>query len=286
MKELIKDTVRHLVTEHESNWSDTLSERYFDEPLINFASADDPLFDEFKQIIGPWHHTPREAYEATYGAGSWQGGTVISWVMPWSKGLRDSNRDCRERPSPEWTQAYYVSSKILQKQVRAGLLDKLARHGHRGVAPADADWFSMIDTPAGKSSTWSERHVGYVAGLGTFGLNDAFISEKGMAVVLNSVVTDAIIVPDIRVAGHHQANCLHHTTGGCGACMRRCPAEAITHSGHDKIRCMIYSYGPESIRIAAERGVRGPAGCALCQIGVPCEGKNPALISSSTSTKK
>ena len=195
--------------------------------------------------------------------------------MPWSKGLRDSNRDCRERPSPEWTQAYYLSSKILQKQVRAALLENLALLGHRGVAPADADWFSMVDTPKGKSSRWSERHVGYAAGLGSFGLSDGFISEKGMAVVLNSIVTDAVLAPDHRIVSHHQANCLHHATGACGACIRRCPADAITSSGHDKNRCMIYAYGPESARLAAERGVQGPAGCALCQIGVPCEGKNP-----------
>lgn len=275
MKELIRDTVRRLVTEHRGNWSATLSERYFDGPLVNFASADDPLFEEYKQIIGPWHRTPREAYEAMYGKGSWRSGTVISWAMPWSKELRDSNRHCQERPSPEWTQAYYLSSKTLQKEVRAALLDKLAGYGHRGVAPADADWFSIVDTPAGKSSTWSERHVGYVAGLGSFGLNDAFISDKGMAVVLNSVVTDAVLTPNNRNAGHHQANCLFHATGGCGACVKRCPADAISLNGHDKSRCMAYAYGPESIRIAAERGVQGTAGCALCQVGVPCEFTNP-----------
>jgi epoxyqueuosine reductase len=275
MKGMIRETVQQLVVGNEANWSKSLSERYFDEPLVNFASGDDPLFAEFKQTIGPWHRTPKEAFEAAHGAGSWCGGTVISWVMPWGKGLRDSNRLCTERSSVEWTLAYYLSSKILQKQVRAKLLEELSGQGYRGVAPADADWFSMVDTPDGKSSTWSERHVGYVAGLGAFGLNDGFISEKGMAVVLNSVVTDAVLAPDSRVAGHHQANCLFYATGGCGACIERCPADAISRSGHDKNRCMIYAYGPESNRIAAERGVQGPAGCALCHVGVPCEFKNP-----------
>ncbi len=276
MKEQIKDTVRRLVIGHGDNWSETLSERYFDEPVVNFASADDPLFEELKSIIGPWHRTPREAFEAAHGEDSWRGGTVISWVMPWSKGLRDSNRPCKERPSPEWTLAYYLSSKTLQKQVRAALLDELAGYGHRGVAPADAPWFSIVDTPTGKSSTWSERHVGYVAGLGTFGLSDAFISEKGTAIVLNSVVTDAVLPPDSRIAAHHQANCLFYATDRCGACIKRCPVDAISRSGHDKNRCMVYAYGPESIQLATERGVQGPAGCALCQVGVPCEFKNPS----------
>lgn len=278
MRELLTDTVRRLVVGHEGNWSDTLSERYFDEPLVNFASGDDPLFDEFKHVIGSWHRTPREAFEVMHGEGSWQGGTVISWAMPWSKGLRDSNRMCKERPSQEWTLAYDIGSKSMQKDVRTALLEELHRYGHQGVAPTDADWFTLVDTPTGKSSTWSERHVAYVAGLGTFGLNDGFISEKGMAVVLNSVVTCAILPPDDRHAGHHMANCLFNNEGRCGACITRCPADAISASGHDKNRCMKYAYGPESFKIASKRGVRGPAGCALCQFNVPCEFSNPTRL--------
>jgi epoxyqueuosine reductase QueG len=249
---------------------------------VNFASGDDPIFSEFKEIIGPWHRTPREAYESVHGEGSWHGGTVLSWVMPWSKGLSDSNRICKERPSVEWTKAYYLSSKILQKQVRAALLQEMERYGVRGVAPADAGWFSIMDAPDGKTSPWSERHVGFAAGLGTFGLNDGFISERGMAVVLNSVVIDAVLEPDHRAAKDHRGNCLYFVTGRCGACARRCPAEAITSGGHNKNQCMVYAYGPKSNELAKERGVQGPAGCALCQVGVPCEAQNPSRLLSGT----
>lgn len=275
MKELLRTTVKRLVVEHESNWSETLAERYFDEPQVNFASADDPLFTDFKRIIGPWHFTPREAYEAEYGQDSWRGGTVISWVMPWGKGLRDSIRRCKDRPSVEWTLAYNLSTKVLQKQVRAALLSKLAELGHQGVAPVDSNWFTVVDAPGGRSSAWSERHVGYVAGLGSFGLNNGFISNYGMAVTLSSVVTDAVLAPDGHSVNHHKALCLFHAKGGCGVCMQRCPAGAITRNGHDKELCREYGYGSESMRIAAERGVQGPAGCALCHINVPCEFKPP-----------
>lgn len=272
---MIGETLRRLVTEHEGNWSDSLADRYYDAPFVKFASGDDPLFEEYKQIIGPWHRTPREAFEAAFGAGSWRGGTVISWASPYSKALRDSNRQQKERPSREWAQAYYFSSKIMQKQVRSGIVDLLARHGHRGVAPADSGWFSIVDTPSGKSSTWSERHAAYAAGLGTFGRNDGFISEKGMAVMLNSVITDAVFAPDGRTAEHHLANCLLVTKNSCGACIRRCPAGAISRDGHDKKACQAYAYGEESVKLAASYGVQGPAGCALCMVNVPCEFANP-----------
>ncbi|MBJ6727192.1 epoxyqueuosine reductase [Geomesophilobacter sediminis] len=276
MKELIRETVTQAIVASEHNWSDSLQGRYYDAPLVQFAAGDDPIFTEFKRIIGPWHKTPQEAYEAGHGDGSWHGGTVVSWVMPWSRGLRDCNRACTEHPSVEWTKAYHVASKLLQKQVRAVLLQELQRCGVRGVAPADAGWFSIMDAPDGKTSPWSERHIGYAAGLGSFGLNNAFISGKGMAVVLNSVVIDAVLEPDRRAAAHHRADCLHFTTGGCGACIRRCPVQAISPQGHDKNRCMRFGYGPESVLLAKERGVEGPAGCALCQVGVPCEYRNPS----------
>jgi epoxyqueuosine reductase len=274
MRELIREMVRDLVLGSELNWSESLGGRYFDAPLVNFASADDPLFEDLKRIVGPWHRTPKEAFEAGHGSGSWRGGTVVSWVMPWSEGLRDSNRACSERPSVDWTVAYSIA-KPMQKKVRGALLAELTRRGHSGVAPSDAEWFEIVDAAEGKSSSWSERHVGYIAGLGSFGLNRGFISEKGMAVALSSVVIDAILPADARVADGHQANCLFFAQGRCGACIKRCPVGAISRDGHDKNLCMVHGYGPEAVKLAAERGVQGPAGCALCQVGVPCESRNP-----------
>ena len=38
-------------------------EHMWDEPLVGFADGDDPLFSEYKRIIGDFHVTPREALE-------------------------------------------------------------------------------------------------------------------------------------------------------------------------------------------------------------------------------
>jgi epoxyqueuosine reductase len=62
---------------------------------------------------------------------------------------------------------------------------------------------------------------------------------------------------------------------GCGLCIERCPAGAITNSGHDKVKCQQYlkdiGYRPkENYHI-----VKSVAGCGLCQTGVPCEAANP-----------
>jgi len=53
----------------------------------------------------------------------------------------------------------------------------------------------MDEANSGPSSNWSERHIAYAAGMGTFSLNDAFITEKGIAIKLLSVVTELEIFP-------------------------------------------------------------------------------------------
>jgi hypothetical protein len=38
----------------------------WNEPLVKFDDADDPIFNEYKSIIAPTHLTPREALAVAY----------------------------------------------------------------------------------------------------------------------------------------------------------------------------------------------------------------------------
>ncbi len=53
----IKDFVR---TSPDNSLSHIDSSPMFDQPLVGFASGGDPLFDEYKKIIGDFHQTPEE----------------------------------------------------------------------------------------------------------------------------------------------------------------------------------------------------------------------------------
>ena len=55
----------------------------------------------------------------------------------------------------------------------------------------------------------------------------------------------------------------------CGACIRRCPANAITmENGKEHIPCDKWN------KMIGEK--HAPRfGCGLCQVKVPCESKNP-----------
>jgi epoxyqueuosine reductase QueG len=129
----------------------------------------------------------------------------------------------------------------------------------------------------GFTSNWSERHAAYASGLGTFGLSDGFITPKGMAVRVGSVVTNLPLKASPKIYPHHRANCLYFFNKTCKACAVRCPAGAITAKGHDKDICFEYSRNTVGPAKRAEYGVK-ITGCGLCQTKVPCEYEIPKRI--------
>ena len=267
--------------ESKSNWSEEINDHWFDEPIIKFASADDPLFEEYKKIIGNYHLTPREVFELVFGEGTYNGGTVISVVLAINEKIRKSNGMQTEWPSKEW--ALLRTFQVMYfREITKYVENFLNERGYRTISPYHSEWFKTIDEPdsgkaLGPTSNWSERHIAYAAGLGTFSINDAFITEKGIAIKLVSVVTELKLTPDIRTAKNHTENCLLCSKGICGACIKRCPVNAISKEGHDKMKCYKYAYGEEAKKLAASYGGNYAvgAGCGLCQTNVPCEGKNP-----------
>jgi epoxyqueuosine reductase QueG len=149
--------------------------------------------------------------------------------------------------------------------------------GYVAVAPVLLPTFQYVrDEKVGWASPWSERHIAYACGLGTFSLNDGFITPKGMAVRIGSVVTLLKLTPSEREYRHHKENCLVFRDEECGKCIRRCPAGAITEKGHDKDKCREYIRSESLKAKRLEYGLQNPPpSCGLCQTAVPCEFEIP-----------
>lgn len=274
MEQVIREEIRRFVLESPDNRFPDSDRPYFDEPLVGFAAADDPLFSEFKKVIGQFHMTPAEIMHNACGSGLEEAGTVICWILPITEATRESNRKAHGIPSREWalTRAYGEHFNIL---LRIYLTDMFRFVGARAVAPLlSGMWRPVKDPHAGMASTWSERHAAYVAGLGTFSLNDGFITEKGIAHRCGSVITDVVLPPTVRTCADPWSNCLFFREGSCGLCIRRCPVNAISLQGHDKDKCQAYVYGELRQTAGNLYGVM-ETGCGLCQTKVPCESRVP-----------
>jgi len=252
--------------------------KYWDTPLVGFASGEDPLFKDYKKIIGKFHLTPREFYEKAFGKKkSRQPLSIIAWILPASKAVRMSNRKEKEFPARLWAQARDYGEEFNIK-LRKHIVSLLGKKGYKAVAPMASPHFRRLRSPkVGFASNWSERHAAYACGLGTFSLSDGLITPKGKAMRVGSVITSLPLKASFRKYPHPYSNCLYYFNKTCKACAARCPASAITAKGHNKDKCADYLYkfvGPVK---RPEYGVK-VTGCGLCQTRVPCEFEIPKAI--------
>jgi hypothetical protein len=282
----IEKAIQDYVSQSPNNRFPTFpSEPIWDAPLVGFAAGDDPIFKEYKTVIGDFHVTPREALEMyieTNGCGDkirlLPHVSLISFVLPATQKTRLSNRRESEVCSLRWNHTRFIGQEFMARLTRhiVSLLEEL---GYFALAPELSRWWEVVGQPNGLSSRWSQRHAAYAAGLGTFSLNDGFISPRGIAIRLGSVVCNLDLPPTPRIYADHYANCLFYTRGTCQKCIQRCPAKAITEKGHDKIKCGAYLNEMRNIaqRLDKTEGYVGRAylGCGFCQTGVPCESRIP-----------
>ena len=247
-----------------------------DDPLVGFSTGSDPLWEFFSRDIGAPFMLPVEIFRAAFPGYDAAAGdlTIISWVLPHTRQTKDDNRKETTYPSERLARAYYYGDRFnaaLMNHVVAALKTR----GIPAVAPVlSPSWKIGFSGKYGIASSWSERHAAYVSGLGTFGLCDGLITEKGKAVVFGSVIAGVTVPPTIRTYTDHHAWCLFYAWGSCNACIQRCPAGAISEQGHDKMRCREYGHGIGKPYIQKNYGI-DQYGCGHCRTGVPCESKNP-----------
>ncbi len=252
-------------------------EPMWDFPMFGIAAGNDPYFDFLKEHIGSFHWSPLEIFKLRYkDSESSQSLRVVSFAFPQTMITKASQAKARQAPSREWIVTRGEWEPLMQ-EFSGKLVGKLDEMGIRSVSTdLQHEFTTARSEKLGIASKWSHRHGAYAAGLGTFGLSDGLITEKGKAVRFTTLIVEADITITKRPYQSPYEWCLYHKDGSCGVCMKRCPAASITQRGHDKDICDAYEeefatkFWPEDIN-------RGDyiLGCGLCQAGVPCQNKKP-----------
>ncbi len=242
----------------------------FSPALLGTAGADDPAFLLLKNegAVGPQFLLPRE----------WLPGarSVVSFFLPFTARVREANGESGPEPAPEWLHGRIEGQDFIDRLSRA-LVERLREEGADAVSPAVDSRFAsctlrntaFLDEagtpfPVTFTSNWSERHVAFVCGLGTFGLSRGLITSLGVAGRFGSVITTLPLAPDNIIPDELYGNCTL-----CGECAAKCPAGAISlEKGKDHILCSKY------LDLMKEK--HSPRyGCGKCQTGVPCEKEIP-----------
>ena len=251
-------------------------------PIVGVAAGDDAYFTFLKDHIGKFYWLPKEAFVLKYreaadnvGAGDLR---VVSVVFPQATATIRQQKLAKVFPCDNWVVSRGEWEALMRKFC-GKVAERLKQEGIRCAAiDLQPEFCRMTSEKQGIASVWSHRHTAFAAGLGTFGLSDGLITEKGKAVRLTSFIVEAPLAVTPRpYAGHHDW-CLFYQNGSCGACIRRCPVHAISENGHNKNTCSSYEdaavaqYWPSHI----ERG-NYIFGCGLCQAAVPCESRRPGV---------
>lgn len=230
--------------------------RIYAEPIFGYSSAEDPLFRKLKheEVIGPHILLPDEWLTNAQ--------TVISYFLPFTDKVKESNRETSDWPSYEWLHARIEGQRFMLA-VSEYVKTLLIEEGYEAVAPASDTRFQAF-TSERYTSNWSERHAAYIGGLGTFGLSKGLITRKGIAGRFGSTITTASFEPQTR-----KYTGLYDYCTNCGACVKRCPVGTISlEEGKKHPDCAAF------LRSTKEK-FPPRLGCGKCQTGVPCESQIP-----------
>ncbi|MBJ6724342.1 epoxyqueuosine reductase [Geomesophilobacter sediminis] len=232
----------------------------WDLPLVGVAAAEDPIFARFQdpEVVGAQHRLPEE----------WLPGarSIVSVYLPFSEAIAEAYRKDSRYSAIEFSSGKWNGSKFLNV-VRRALVRFFEERGGGAVAPNidpryDSDgWLPF----------WSERHAAFAAGLGTFGLQQALITERGAFGRVLSVITTLKLTPTPRPYTEVYGYCLYALDGSCRACVRRCPTGAVNEAG-------------KLVELCSKHGNSdhfqewGYGSCGHCSTFIPCSHGIPDKI--------
>jgi len=228
---------------------------FWEPPLLAAFSANHPLIPGLKQSVSQDHLLPDELLP---GAKS-----VVVFFIPLADRIIESNLE-GEAASAEWALSYVLTNSLLGF-IGDEVEKTLAGSGFQTAkirATHNFDKETLM-------SRWSHRHLAWIAGLGSFGLNNMLITSKGCCGRLGSLVTDSdcagLGLP--AAAGPQKEKCLNKINGSCGLCLKKCPAGAYAENGKF-LRHKCYEACLKNAELHKSIGLADV--CGKCLVGLPC----------------
>ena len=277
-KKWFLEKIKDFLSEDESNKMKVDGSLIFDpDVLVGFCDGNDSIFKDYKEIIGDFHLTPAEAYtkycERNKISCSTENLSVVAYILPANQMTKKENFEhSKEMPGERWAHTRLFGEQANQ-ELQKYLCSELKKEGIDAVAPMTQGYMFRIHRKHAKgvwASTWSHRHMAFASGLGSFGLSDGFINEKGIAMRCGSIIVDYNLPSDADKRPEDP----YYYCSKCGTCIKRCPKGAITFEGrHDKQSCS--EHVMSTIPYIKNNYEINIYSCGLCQVGVPCENGIP-----------
>ena len=251
----MKDQITDFVKDYVRNYPAKTEWRT---PLVGFAEVKGDYLSNIHQIIISEHADPQQVLPDAE--------TVIAFFLPFTKELCEGNA----MPGPEsteWAVAYEETNNLIH-DLSVAIVRFLEEHGWRGALP---EQYTIYEEDVLRAR-WSHRHMAAAAGLGTFGVNQMLITEKGCCGRYGSVVTN------LRVDWNkplQEELCLYKRGMGCLKCVEVCPAGALSTDGFNRFMCNEALYRNKElydseVHVYDDLVPEETELCGKCSSGMPC----------------
>jgi len=226
------------------------------EPIIEIISAKDGRLKMLKKAVSPEHLMPENILPDAK--------SIISFFIPFQENIVKSNIS-GTRVSEEWVIAYIKTNDLI-KTISDKIEILMNQNGYKtGKIPAtnNFDVKKLI-------SNWSHRHIAYIAGIGTFGINNMLITKNGCCGRFGSIIVNYEF-DEYKPAVEIKEKCLNKQNGSCGLCQKRCVVAAFNNSTFDRHSC--YNQCLDNAEYRKEIGYATV--CGKCLVDLPCSMKEP-----------
>ena len=235
-------------------------------PLISVISADNPLIPKLKEAVSPDHLLPEELLP---GAKS-----VVVFFVPFENRIVSSNLE-GEAASEDWAKAYILTNSLI-----GFISDEIEKVIYERGFKMEKIKATHNFNEKTLMSQWSHRHFAWIAGLGTFGINNMLITPNGCCGRFGSFITTAdyncfcISPAKSPLYGNDpkKEKCLYKRNGSCGLCQKKCVHGAYGEGGEFyKHKC--YEACLKNASLYKHLGLADV--CGKCLVGLPCSTKSP-----------
>jgi epoxyqueuosine reductase QueG len=253
MHNKIIERIKSTIVDYEK---DNQLTKMWKEPIIEIISSNNEKINTVKESVSVEHFMP---YDILPDAKS-----IICFFIPFQETIVKSNIE-GTNASKEWVMAYMRTNDLI-KTINDKIEKLMDNNGYKtGKIPAthNFDVKTLI-------SNWSHRHIAYIAGIGTFGINNMLITKNGCCGRFGSIIINYEF-NEYKKINEIKEKCLNKLNGTCGICQKKCVANAYENNTFNRHKC--YEQCLKNVEFHKKTGYADI--CGKCLVGLPCSIKEP-----------
>ena len=249
----ITETIKSTVIAYELNNN---LHKFWKEPIIEIISAKNEKLKILRKAVSIEHFLPCDILSDAK--------SIISFFIPFQENIVRSNIG-GTMASKEWVLAFIKTNdliKTINDEIELLMLQNRYKIG-KITATQNLDSKHLI-------SNWSHRHIAYIAGIGTFGMNNMLITKNGCCGRFGSIIINYEF-SEYKQNKIINEKCLKKINGTCGKCQKNCIVDAYENNNFNRNKCYKQCLKNGEYHNSMENATV----CGKCLVNLPCSMKEP-----------